>query len=86
LKAKTEHAADAAFTVGNDVGIARPLGGTVGDSPEGLEDGCAEGPTDPEGAAVGAVGELEGGVVDGKLLGEADGMLVVSERHLALAS
>lgn len=86
VAAKTEHADELAFAVGDNVGIARSLGGTVGDSPLGLEDGCADGPTDPEGAIVGEVGELEGGMVDGKLLGEAEGMFVVSERHVVSAS
>ena len=85
LAAKKDHAVDLAF-VGNNVGIAWPLGGTVGESPVGLEDGCAEGPTDPEGALVGAVGELEGGMVVGELLGEAEGMFVVAERHVEVDS
>ena len=66
--------------------VGRSVGVKVGEPPVGSKVGSDEGPHDPEGAIVGALGELEGGEVDGDPDGATEGMLVVSERHLSVDS
>ena len=84
--------------VGAKLGGTKLFGAEVVASPEGFDEGgclvgtddggCSSvvGTDDSEGAEVGALGELEGAVVDGELDGEAEGMLVVAERHVVFAS
>ena len=74
------------LTVDSEVGRPTLVGGAAVVSPVGVDDGDTEGPLDPEGAIVGAVGELEGEMVDGEIDGDAEGMLVVSARHVAFVS
>ena len=65
---------------------SRLLGAWVVGFPVGRFEGTGEGIEDEVGPPVGDEGTLDGGMVDGKPVGDADGMPVVSERHREVAS
>ena len=53
--------------------------------PVGVLVGRRDGKIDPEGDIVGAEGELEGVSVVGYIVGEADGIPVVSDLHTSVS-
>ena len=65
---------------------SRLLGAWVVGFPVGNIEGAGEGIEDEVGAPVRNDGILDGGMVDGKPVGDADGIAVVSERHRAVVS